>query len=148
MPKTVSRLICTALLACVPGAFAETLWFTVLGDPADPHVNTIQVDPTPVLVEDQLRTMNVRVSRSAQRTSWEGVKYRSYESRVVFDCTNNTARYTMLSFYLLPLWRGESHKTSTYGPETPRLMEFRDVLPNPTLRIMRAACNTGKPSAS
>jgi hypothetical protein len=142
-------LILCAALTAAPAAFAQTVWFTVLGDQDDASVNTIQVDPTPVLVENEQRTMNVRVSRSALRKSWDGVSYRSYTSRVLFDCVNNTARYSSLTFYMQPGWKGESHKTVNYSSENPRYMEFRDVQPNPTLRIMKAACNTtGKATTS
>jgi hypothetical protein len=119
---------------------AQAAWFTVLGDPQEPAVNTIEVDPIPVAVQGEVRTMKIRVSRSAQRTSWDGVHYRSYTSTVLFDCANKSARYVSLDFYRQPLWKGESHKTSTYPEGAIRRMEFRDVTPNPTQRLIRAAC--------
>jgi hypothetical protein len=123
---------------------AQAAWFTVLGDPREPAVNTIEVDPIPVSVQGDVRTMKIRVSRSTQRTSWDGVHYRSYISTVQFDCANKVARYATLDFYLEPLWKGKSHKTSAYPEGVMRRMEFRDVTPNPTQRLIRAACrNTG-----
>jgi len=123
-----------------PATPAQPVWLTVAGNAEDPAANTIQVDPAPVEVKEGMRIMRVRVSRSTQRTSWDGVPYRSYESTVLFDCTQNNARYLSLTFFMEPGWKGRSHKTSTYPRETPRWMEFRDVQPNPNLRIQRAAC--------
>lgn len=119
---------------------AQAAWFTVLGDPQDPALNTIEVDPVPVSVQGELRTMKIRVSRSLPRTSWDGVPYRSYTSTVRFDCANKTARYLSLDFYKEPLWQGEPHQTSTYPEGVVRHMAFRDVTPNPTQRLIRAAC--------
>lgn len=123
---------------------AQTQWFTVMGDAQEAAVNTIEVDPVPLSVKGEVRTMRIRVSRSTPRTSWDGVPYRSYISTVQFDCANKVARYASLDFYLEPLWKGQSHKTSTYPEHVMRRMEFRDVAPNPTQRLIRAACrNTG-----
>lgn len=136
-------IIVWSLLGPLGGASAlqaQTTWFNVLGDPQDPAVNTIQVDPIPVAVSGELKTMKIRVSRSAQRTSWDGVPYRSYTSTVVFDCANKNARYISLDFYMQPAWKGESHKTSVYPADVKRPMEFRDVTPNPTQKLVRAAC--------
>jgi hypothetical protein len=129
-------------------AWGQTAWFTVLGDPADPAVDTIEVDPSPVSVTVEAQTMRVRVSRATVRKNWEGVPYRSYESKVVFDCANKKARYTSMVFYMQPLWQGASHKTSTYTRDNPRWMEFRDVRPNPNQQIIRAACESGRVKTS
>jgi hypothetical protein len=61
---------------------------------------------------------------------------------VRFDCANKVARYASLDFYLEPLWQGKSHQTSTYPEGVMRRMEFRDVTPNPTQRLIRAACRS------
>ncbi|SFU33030.1 hypothetical protein SAMN05216350_101355 [Polaromonas sp. YR568] len=139
------RIIVGSLLAGLGGMaplHAQTTWFNVLGDPHDANVNTIEVDPVPVAVNGELKTMKIRVSRSEQRKSWDGVPYRSYTSTVVFDCAHKSARYVSLDFYMEPAWKGASHKTSTFTPEVKRPMEFRDVTPNPTQRLVRAACRT------
>ncbi|HSV51288.1 MAG TPA: surface-adhesin E family protein [Burkholderiaceae bacterium] len=131
------------LLACSTAASAQTPWLTISGAPENPAVNTVQVDPVPVDRAEGLRTMRVRVSRSAQRTSWDGVSYRSYESSVLFDCRENTARYLFISFYTQPGWKGEPHQGVDYSKGPPRWMEFREVEPNPTARILHAACAAG-----
>ena len=134
----------TILLALwsAAGVQAQSSWLTVTGDPADPAVNTIEVDPTPVSVNANGRVMWVRVSRSAPRTSWDGVAYQSYRAQVLFDCPRNSASYAAIDFYLAPLWQGEPYQTSVYGPEARRSMQFLDVTPNPTARIVRAACES------
>ncbi|MES2954381.1 MAG: surface-adhesin E family protein [Pseudomonadota bacterium] len=139
-------LVCCLLLA--GSAWGQVTWFTVMGDPANPAVDTIEVDPSPVSVTVEAQTMRVRVSRAKLRKSWDGVPYRSYVSDVVFDCANKKARYTALVFYMEPLWQGKSHATSTYTRDNPRWMEFRDVSPNPTRQIVRAACESGRVKTS
>ena len=139
------RLYLLLLLSACP-AFGQGTWLTVLGDPANPVVNTIQVDPTPLSVTDGGRVLKVRVSRSADRTSWDGVPYRSYESTVLFDCVNNTARYMRITYYKQPAWNGAA-KAVDYGPTVPRWMQFREVEPNPHERIVHAACGGGRVDA-
>ncbi|APW40366.1 hypothetical protein RD110_00135 [Rhodoferax koreense] len=139
----------TLLLAALTGTAAQaqspapvstsrTTWFTVVGDPEDPNVDTVQVDP--VDHDGNPRTMRVRVSRSTARSSWDGVPYRSYTSNVAFECDRNQARYLSLSYHGQPLWPGEPDKTVDYSTGTPRMMAFRDMTPNPTQRIIQAAC--------
>ncbi len=118
---------------------AKADWFTVTGNPQDPSVNTVEVDPVAVNAAGERKTINVRVSRSEQRFNWGGVPYRSYESQLVFDCRANEARYLVASFYIEPPWQGTPHKTTDYAGN-PRSMLFRDVEPDPTQRIVRAAC--------
>lgn len=139
-------LACCLLLA--GATWGQATWFTVMGDAADPSVDTIEVDPSPLSVTDGAQTMRVRVSRSGPRKSWDGVPYRSYESEVVFDCANKKARYASVVFYMEPLWQGDSHNTSVYTKDKPRWMVFRDVNPNPSQQIIRAACESGRVKTS
>ncbi|WP_232076452.1 surface-adhesin E family protein [Variovorax sp. PBL-H6] len=118
---------------------AQAAWFTVAGNPADASVDSVQVDPVAIMVAGERRTMNLRVSRSQDRANWEGVPYRSYEARVAFNCRAKKAEYRFVRFYMAPLWQGEAHKTTDYS-DNPRPMRFRDMVPNPTDRIIRAAC--------
>ncbi|SCK06565.1 hypothetical protein VAR608DRAFT_0070 [Variovorax sp. HW608] len=118
---------------------APTRWFTVTGNPADASVDTVQVDPVATKVEGQFKTMSVRVSRARQRLNWENVPYRSYESTVVFDCRARKAGYAFATFYPQPLWQGAPSKSTDYS-DRPQPMLFREIEPNPTQRIIRAAC--------
>ncbi len=137
------RLVLLGVVVCQAQAQVppppQTRWFTVAGNPADASVDTVQVDPVATKVEGQFKTMNVRVSRAKQRSNWENVPYRSYESTVVFDCRARKAGYVFATFYPQPLWQGSPNKTTDYA-SNPQPMLFRDVEPNPTQRIIRAAC--------
>ena len=116
-------------------------WFTVAGDSRNPAVDTVDVDPVVVSATGEYKTMNVRVSRAGQRINWDGVPYRSYESQVVFDCRAHIGEYIVVTYYMEPLWRGAPHRTIDYVLN-PRPMLFKDMEPNPTERIIRAACGT------
>lgn len=141
MRKTVAMFCMWGASLAAATAHAQSTWFTVIGDEKDGASDTIQVDPESMTSGD-IRTLRVRVNRAAVRTSWDNVRYRSYVSLVTFDCVQRSARYVSIAYYPLPLWMGESHKTSDYTTGTPRMMLFRDVTPNPSARIVRAACGT------
>lgn len=144
----VKKFALVFCLVLAGSACAQVTWFTVLGDPANPSLDTIEVDPSPLSVTAETQTMRVRVSRAKLRKSWDGVPYRSYESEVVFDCAARRARYSAMVFYMQPLWQGQSHNTSNYTRSNPRWMEFRDVSPNPNRQIIRAACESGQVKTS
>lgn len=125
------------MVGCV--AHAQPGWFTVVGDPLDKAADTVQVDPDRVADAASAKTMNLRVNRGKSRFNWDGVPYRSYESRVVFDCQSRRASYVAARFYIEPLWQGEPHQVVDYA-EAPKPVLFLDMKPNPTARIVRAAC--------
>ncbi|MEJ8826309.1 surface-adhesin E family protein [Variovorax humicola] len=120
-------------------ARAGTDWFTVVGDPKDPNANTVQIDPEAAVMQGARKNMYMRVSRSTRRLNWESLAYRSYEARVAFDCREKKAEYMIATFYPDPLWRGLPAITTDYADQ-PKPMELRDFDPNPTERIIRAAC--------
>lgn len=131
-------LVCLGWVAA--SAAAQAAWFTVTGNPQDPSVDTVQVDPVAMGGTGERRIMSVRVSRAQERLNWESEPYRSYEAQVVFDCRGRKADYRVVSFYRAPLWNGPVHKTTDYSGN-PRPMRLLDVEPNPTTRIIRAACH-------
>lgn len=133
-------IVFSLLLLVAALAKAQEEWFTVVGDVNDATVNTIQVDPRPIAVNGQQRTMKLRVNRAALRVGREGIPYTSYEALVVFDCAERTGRYTQVVYFMQPFWKGESHKTSVYTRADPRMLSFMNVVPNPAARIIRAAC--------
>ncbi len=141
------RLASLASLAMGCGlAAAEPAWFTVAGDPLDRSADTVQVDLSGVKqgvarAEGGIE-LTVRVNRSAPRYNWDGVPYRSYESRVVFDCSAKSGAYVQARYYAEPLWRGASHHEADYA-DAPRPMRFSEMSPNPSARLVRAACRTG-----
>lgn len=114
-------------------------WFTVAGDAGRPDAETVQVDPVALRTDGDARTMRVRVSRSQERRNWDDVPYRSYESRVLINCRTRKAHYLDASFYKEALWQGAPHLVANYQ-QSPQPMLFRGMNPNPTERIIRAAC--------
>jgi hypothetical protein len=123
-------------------AFAQTLWLSIVGDPMDPSVDTVQVDPATFNRAGALRAVHVRVNRSNERKSWDGEVYRSYNSEVLIDCSVRTGRYLSIEFFAQPLWQGDPHGKMQYSKREVRPMLFRDMDPNPTQRLIRAACQT------
>ncbi|NUT14677.1 MAG: hypothetical protein HOQ33_09265 [Cupriavidus sp.] len=120
-------------------AAAQPSWFTVSGDASRVGADTVQVDPLALKPDGDARTMPVRVSRSQERRNWDDVPYRSYESRVRIDCRTQKAHYLEATFYMEPLWRGHPHQVASYAQKPPAML-FRGMSPNPTERIIRAAC--------
>lgn len=145
----MKRLLLAALVAHfpVPGIAAhETAalaangnWLTIMGDPQDASSVSIQIDPRPVSVVRNTRLMNIRLNRKTSRTSTDGVTFRSYFSEVEFDCARQTARFTRTHFFAGPLWT-DFTRTLEFSRSTPRPMEFREIKPNPKMRVIRAAC--------
>ena len=122
-------------------AAAPSTWFTVMGSSRNAAANTVEVNPVAINDAGDVKTMRLRVNRTSMRRNWEGVPYRSYESEVEFDCRARRAHYVVATFYMAPLWQGDPHQTTDYTRD-PRPMLFRDMEPNPTERILRAACRT------
>ena len=114
-------------------------WLTITGSTADPDVNTIQIDPTPVDTRGQLRWMTLRLNRPKQRTSTDGIVFRSFVSVIEFDCEKRTARFTKTQFYNGPLWTSPG-RTMDYPASMVRPMVFREIEPNPSERVIKAAC--------
>ncbi len=136
-----SLIVCFTLAAGAAVFAADTPWLTVIGDPTQPGETTIQVNPVPVSVTDVERIMVVRVSRPKERTSPDGVRFRSFESHVRFDCTARTARFIHVDFFKQPIWTGAPFRRLVYAPDQIRPMAFREIEPNPAERIIRAACS-------
>lgn len=142
MKKALKALGLLSGLLASAGAAAQTNWFTVVGDPFDAAVTTVQVSPLPVSVNGVQRVMKVRVNRSALHLNSDGLAHRSYASDVLFDCGKNTARFVSATFYRQPLWAGEPLRRETYAKGDNRPMRFKDIEPNPATRILQAACHT------
>jgi hypothetical protein len=121
-----------------PGA--ASTWFTVVGDPADPKIDTIQVDP--VDHDQNRKTLRVRASRATVRTGYDELPYRSYDASVLMDCQAKTARFLTIAYYVQPLWQGTPRETVDFSKGSSRNMVFRGVEPNPHLRIVQAACGS------
>ncbi|RYX94362.1 MAG: hypothetical protein EOO28_15000 [Comamonadaceae bacterium] len=130
------------ILSLIPAcAFAsDHTWFTIVGDSLRQDVDTIQVDVNPVAIKNNMRLLNVRLSRAKGRVSGDGISFRSFDSLTEFDCDKKTARYTRTRFYAEPLWKAPT-RVMDYPSNDVRPMAFREIEPNPNERIIRAACN-------
>lgn len=145
MPTPLISIVLLLLLSWLPvAAWPQVAWLTVVGDPSDAALDTVQVDPVPVEAGEVVKTLRVRVSRATQRTSWDGIGYRSYESTVLFDCERKTALYQSITYFSRPVWAGTPVRTVGYTQGTPRPMAFRDVRPNPNQRLINAACGSAR----
>lgn len=130
-------ILAIAFLACNAGA--EGLWFTIAGDRNDPHADTIEMNPIAVSRDGPKVVMEIRVSRSGERTSSDGVAFRSFRGEVGFDCSRRTARFLRSQFYADPLWQTPI-KELRYSSGQVRPMEFRMFNPNPRDSVIKAAC--------
>ena len=140
-------LICsTALLALTTSwALASEPWFTLLGDPSEKTGELIEVLPEPTSLGDSV-LLDLRVSRSHQRTSFRGQKYRSYYAKVTVDCTTQKAWYLWLTYHAEPLWQGPSIAKENYEEGQAPVL-FKDVPGQPYKRVIQAACKA-RPGAS
>lgn len=142
----------TLAIACACGSLpagAQSSWFTVVGNSRLAHENTVQVDVASIKGTAELRTAQVRVSRSNTRHSpWAKVDFRSFVALTEFDCKARSARYLQTDFHALPLWQGQPFHSVTYAPDVVAVMRFRDISPNPAERIVRAACELNSVSTS
>lgn len=136
MKSCVAALLLLPALACAGG----DLWLTIVGEPERADVDTIQFNPIPVSVQGPLRVMTVRVSRSEERMSGDGIRFRSFSGLVEFNCERQQARFASSQFYDEPLWRSPSRFVK-YPPTDVRPMAFRKFEPNPSERVIRAACS-------
>ena len=121
-------------------AYAAETWLTITGDPGNSANHYIQVNPAAIEIKDDLRVIPVRINRAKIWTTSEGVQFRSVETEVQIDCTQQTARYVKASFYAQPDFRGQPFKVSVYAPDDIRPVIFKDIADSPTARIIKAAC--------
>lgn len=130
------------LLAGCVCVSAESAWLTIVGSVEDSKQDVVQVDPASISGSAGTPTLNIRVNRATLRTTWDSIPYRSFTSVVSIDCAEQTGRYTEVTYYMMPLWQGKPHNSSMFAPTEWRPMRFRDIEPNPTARIVKAACMT------
>jgi len=121
-------------------AQAETRWLTIAGDPEDPAVHTVEVDPAQLRGDSQTRLLHIRVNLPRPAQQLAPTPYRSFEATIRLDCTSNTAQYDALLLYAQPDWKGEPLKAVPPDDEALRTVRFPDADPDPTPRIIKAAC--------
>ena len=121
-------------------ARAAPTWLTVIGDPTQPAVDTVEVDASSAVTFGKARLVGIRVNRAKDRMALDKQPFRSYESLVVIDCDKRTARHNSQTLFPEPLWKGVP-RAHTYDEKDIREMAFRGVEPNPKERIIKAACS-------
>lgn len=134
---------CTVLLALaiigVLPVSAQPEWFTIAGDAGHAAGDYIQLNPAMISKESGLVTIPLRVSRASERTSQDGITFRSFVGVAGVDCNRKTVRYLQASFYKQPNFEGASFLTKEYGAVI-RPVAFREIPGDHATRIMRAAC--------
>ncbi|RYG55010.1 MAG: hypothetical protein EON56_06325 [Alphaproteobacteria bacterium] len=123
-------------------AFAD--WLTLTGTPGDPGSDSIQVDPTSLHSNGDIRLLDVRVSRSAQRVNAEGITYRSYDSKIAVNCRESSARYTWARFFASPNFQGDINREKNYPDVNLRPVLFWGIPGGHVGRLIRAACRAGE----
>jgi hypothetical protein len=118
-------------------------WFTVAGVAGDDHADYVQVDPATLRSDGDRRWLDVRVSRAAERTSTEGVRFRSFEGVAEVDCRASSARYVSATFHAKPHFAGRPIARLDFPPDRVRPMAFRQISGDFSTRVIRAACVVG-----
>ena len=124
-------------MACVSVATAAPLWFTVMGDLAEPAADTVELNVGELSLRGEQKAMDLRVNLAAQRAMASGEKYQSYVSLIEIDCLASAIVHVHQTRFEHAGWRGAS--TFQNFPEI-RPMAFGGLLPNPKETILRAAC--------
>lgn len=136
-----AALLCLAALAAAGASATErTTWLTVVGDVADASSDTVQIEPESVVVFSSLRTIRIRVSRGHERTGYDDRPYRSYIASVQIDCSNLSASFRQIQLFQGPHWSRDSRVLNYREADMPPMV-FRDIQPNPSARIVQAACS-------
>jgi len=132
-------LAASMLLAASANA-EHVRWLTLQGDTTDVATDVVQVAPETITVFDNLRTMEIRVSRSAQRAAYDGGQYRSFMATAEVHCGDKSAVWKRHEYFAGPLWTGPSRKFNHLANKQPAML-FRSMNPNPVHRIVQAACS-------
>lgn len=143
MRLLATALAFAALSVTTPLRAAEPLWLTIMGDPTRQDVETVQVMADSVSLEGAIGSLRLRVSRTQSREGYDGQNYRSYVGWIKVNCPRREGRFQQLQFYSEPLWTGEVRVANYTDPNMPQL-QFKDIEPNPTARLIRAACSIDK----
>ncbi|MES2612518.1 MAG: surface-adhesin E family protein [Pseudomonadota bacterium] len=139
MRTTFFALASSLLLAATPASHAEPSWLTVVGDPANPGADTVQVDATSAVAFDAMRMVRLRANRSSARTAGDGKPYRSYISQVMINCQEKSAWHRSISLFNDPLWKGQLRMVD-YKEGDDRNLAFAEMPADPKGRLIKAAC--------
>jgi len=135
--------VALAMLLSSGALHADPLWLTLAGDASRADRDSVQVMADSVSLNGTTGALQLRVSRAAERDAYDSLPYRSYIGWIKVDCTQRVGRFQQLQYYSDALWTGEARVVNFTEPNLPLLM-FKDMQPNPTTRLIRAACSVEK----
>lgn len=133
-------LFCLVLFACA-GVRAE--WLTLNGSPGDAGNTYVQVDPTSVEVNGSRRNVTVRMNLAEDRTSKDGVRFRSVLARASVDCEARSARYLSATYFGHPNFVGEPVAVKHFEEDDVRPMTLAGAPGELVGRTVNAACAVG-----
>lgn len=133
----LSVLPALALAAAATQATAQD-WLTIYGYPELPGTDVVQISPVLSNWQRQV-TLEVRVTRKAERTGYTGVRYRSYSGIAAVDCESRKGWFLTLTFYGEPSWAGQALQTASFKPEEAP-MAFSEIPGAPAVKLIGAAC--------
>jgi len=133
-------LLCLVLLA---GAGVRAEWLTLNGSPGDAGNSYVQVDPTSVEVDGSHRNVTLRMSLAEDRTSKDGVRFRSFVARANVDCEARSARYVSATYFGHPNFVGEPVAVKTFEEDDVRPVTFAGAPGELATRTVNAACSVG-----
>lgn len=132
--------LCLVMLLGAGSLQAEPLWLTLMGDPSRADRDSVQVRADSVALSGSTGSLQLRVNRAEPREAFDDQPYRSYLGWIKVDCTQQEGMFQQLQYYTEALWTGETRVANYTEPNMPKLM-FKDMQPNPTARLVRAACS-------
>ncbi len=131
--------LATTLLCAAATGHAQPSWLTVAGDPADPRVDTVEVDAASAVAFDAMRLVRLRANRSSTHMAGDGKPYRSYISQVMIDCEQKAAWHRSISLFNEPLWKGQLRMVE-YKEGDDRNLAFAEMPSDSKGRVIKAAC--------
>ncbi|MFM9927960.1 surface-adhesin E family protein [Variovorax sp. H27-G14] len=133
-------LFCLVLFASL-GARAE--WLTLTGSPGEPASSYVQVDPTTVQVDGSHRIVKLRLSLAQERTTKDGIRFRSFRARVNVDCEARNARYVSATYFGQPDFVGDPIAVRVFEADDVRPMTLSGAPRDLAGRTVNAACSVG-----
>jgi hypothetical protein len=130
-------LLSTTLLLSHAGHAAE--WFTLFGSAGVGSEDYVQADPTTIEIDGDIRRLDIRVNRSVQRTSTDGVKFRSLVGQAEVDCAHRSARYVAATFFSDPNFQGTPIASLRFDKSQARPV-FSAIPGALDERLVKAAC--------
>jgi hypothetical protein len=130
------QLVAMVVLASF-AAHAQT-WFTVMGNPIDRAVDSVELNLEGVQPRGAVKHMEMRVTLAQVRVLPTGEAVGSYVSIIEIGCTEDSIVHVQQTRFPTRRWDGVP---TVERFESERPMAFRGLDPNPKTRILKAACN-------